>query len=80
MHFEKRRRGLLWEAFGSEGEGSSGCKRGRKKESIGPEKRGEHSRCSAKQKGTQRRQLCKLTQQSDWSGIQTSTKTNSLPL
>ena len=30
MHFEKRQRGLLWEAFCSEGEGSSGCKRGGK--------------------------------------------------
>ena len=27
MHFEKRQRGLLWEAFPSEGEGSSDCKR-----------------------------------------------------
>ena len=30
MHFEKLRRGLLWEAFCNEGEGSSGCKRGGK--------------------------------------------------
>ena len=39
MHFEKRRYGLLREAFGSEGECVS--VRG-KKESIGPGKRGEH--------------------------------------
>ena len=31
MHFEKHQRGLLREAFSSEGEGSSGCKRGGKK-------------------------------------------------
>ena len=35
MHFEKRRHGLLGEAFHIEGEGSSGCKRGGKREIIG---------------------------------------------
>ena len=31
MHLEKRRRGLLWETFRSEGEGSTGCKLGGEK-------------------------------------------------
>ena len=48
MRFEKRQRGLLREAFHSEEEGASGFKPRGKRESIGPGKRGEQSRCFAK--------------------------------